>query len=162
MDYRKRIAARGLNINAIKLRPDDPFTWASGYKMPIYNDNRMFLFYPQHRRLIADSFVEILGDLNDRFEVIAGTSTAGIPPATLLADRLNKPLIYVRDKPKDHGLKNQIEGIDAESNLDGQRVIFFSTNSLIDENSSGVYHLYMFDASLDEEASRSRPGKSSR
>ncbi len=121
MDYGKEIAKAGLDINAIKLRPDDPFTWASGFRMPIYNDNRMFLFFPEHRKLIAEGFTDLVKDIP--YEVIAGTSTSGIPPATTLADSLGKPMVYVRDKPKDHGLKNQIEGIDAESDLQGRKVI---------------------------------------
>lgn len=121
MDYGKEIAKAGLKINAIKLRPDNPFTWASGFRMPIYNDNRMFLFFPEHRKLIAEGFTNLIKDIP--YEVIAGTSTSGIPPATTLADSLNKPMIYVRDKPKDHGLKNQIEGINAESDLQGKKVI---------------------------------------
>lgn len=91
--------------------------------MPIYNDNRMFLFYPRCRELISEGFINLIKEKQLKFEVIAGTSTAGISPATTLADRLEVPLIYVRDKPKDHGLKNQIEGIDAEKDLEGKRVI---------------------------------------
>ena len=121
MDYEKKIAKAGLSINAIKLRPDYPFTWASGFRMPIYNDNRMFLFFPEHRKLIREGFTDLVKDIS--YEVIAGISTSGISPATTLADSLNKPLIYVRDKPKDHGLKNQIEGIDAELDLQGRKVI---------------------------------------
>ncbi|MDP4039831.1 MAG: hypothetical protein Q8P57_04615 [Candidatus Pacearchaeota archaeon] len=102
MTYEKQIARAGLKINAIKLRPDNPFTWASGFRMPIYNDNRMFLFYPEHRDLLARGFEEILQSEEIPYEVIAGTSTAGISPATTLADHLRKPMIYVRDKPKDH------------------------------------------------------------
>lgn len=123
MDYERQIARAGLEINAIKLRPDNPFTWASGFRMPIYNDNRMFLFHPEHRSLLARGFEEILQSEEIPYDVIAGTSTAGIPPATTLADHLGKPLIYVRDKPKDHGLQNQIEGIDAESDLQSRKVI---------------------------------------
>lgn len=121
MDYGKEIAKAGLNINAIKLRPNDPFTWASRYRMPIYNDNRMFLFFPEHRKLIREGFTNLIKDIP--YEVIAGTSTSGIPPATTLADSLGKPMIYVRDKPKDHGLKNQIEGIDAEYDLQRRKVV---------------------------------------
>jgi len=120
MDYGTEIAKAGLEIKAIKLRPEDPFTWASGFRMPIYNDNRMFLFHPEFRELITNGFVDLLieqGILSN--PVIAGTSTAGIPLATALANELGLPLIYIRDKPKDHGLKNQIEGIDAENDLRG-------------------------------------------
>ena len=121
MDYGKEIAKAGLDINAIKLGLNNSFPWASRYRMPIYNDNRMFLLFPEYRKLIREGFTNLVKDIP--YEFIAGTSTSGIPPATTLADSLNKPLIYVRDKPKDHGLKNQIEGIDAESDLQGKRVI---------------------------------------
>ena len=79
MGYEKQIAKAGLNIKAIKLRPDDPFTWASGFRMPIYNDNRMFLFYPEHRNLLAKGFKKILQLEEIPYDIIAGTSTAGIP-----------------------------------------------------------------------------------
>ena len=117
------LANISLSIGAIKLSPDKPFLWASGYYMPIYNDNRMLLGSAGHRRLIADSFMNIITQEGIDFKIIVGTSTAGIPHATTLADRMDSPLIYVRDKPKDHGMRNQIEGIDAEKNLERKRVI---------------------------------------
>lgn len=123
MDYAQEIARAGLKIQAIKLSPAQPFTWASGLRMPIYNDNRLFLFQPEYRKLLAQGFAEILRTAGIPFEVIAGTSTAGISPATTLADYLGKPLIYVRNKPKDHGLKNQIEGLDADTDLQGKKVV---------------------------------------
>ena len=123
MNYGRLIAKAGLEIKAIKLRPDNPFLWASGFRMPIYNDNRLFLFHPNYRRLISAGFGKLLHREEISYDVIAGTSTAGISPATRLADSLIKPMIYVRDKPKDHGLKNQIEGIDAESDLQGRKVV---------------------------------------
>ncbi len=109
-------------IGAIKLRPTEPFTWASGWKSPIYNDNRMFLKYPESRRLITQGLKYLTENNSGMPDVIAGTSTAGIPHATSLANLLELPLIYIRDKPKDHGLQNQIEGIDSNSDLDGQEV----------------------------------------
>lgn len=123
MDYSKKIAKAALDINAIKLNPDNPFTWASGYRMPIYNDNRMFLFNPEHRNMLKEGFKEILDSENLDYDVIAGTSTAGISPATTLADYMKKPLVYVRDKPKSHGMNNQIEGIDSNSNLNNMEVL---------------------------------------
>lgn len=123
MNYAEKIAKAALEIHAIKLRPKNPFTWASGFRMPIYNDNRMFLIHPKYRELILDAFKKLLQSERISFDIIAGTSTSGIPPATTLADSLGKPLIYVRDKPKSHGLKNQIEGIDAESDLQGKEVV---------------------------------------
>ncbi len=160
MDYGKEIAKAGLEINAIKLRPDNPFTWASGFRMPIYNDNRMFLFFPEHRKLIAEGFTNLVKDIP--YEVIAGTSTSGIPPATTLADSLNKPMIYVRDKPKDHGLKNQIEGIDAESDLQGRKVILIedlistggssarAVQNIRDANGNCDYCISIFNYGLDK------------
>jgi orotate phosphoribosyltransferase len=121
--YGKKIAEAGLAIGAIKLRPEDPFTWASGFRMPIYNDNRMFLFDSGNRALILLGF-EKLTELDDvEFDVIAGTSTAGIPHAAGLANNMRRPMIYVRDKPKDHGLKNRIEGLDTDKDLEGKRVL---------------------------------------
>ena len=122
-DIASRIAEEGLGIGAIKLNPDNPFQWASGYRMPIYNDNRMFLFYPQIRQTIAQGLAEIIAEEDIQPEVVAGTATAGIPHGALLADVLSLPYIYIRDKPKGHGLRNRIEGIDAESDLGGHRVV---------------------------------------
>ncbi len=118
-----KIAEFGLRIGAIKLNPDNPFQWASGYRMPIYNDNRMFLFYPEMRRTIAQGLAEIIETRGIHPEVVAGTATAGIPHGALLADVLSLPYIYIRDKPKGHGLKNRIEGLDADSDLAGQSVV---------------------------------------
>lgn len=117
------IAKRALFLKAIKLNPDNPFLWASGFQMPIYNDNRLFLGEYSDRREIADSFMELLRMNQIRWFGIAGTSTAGISPATTLADITRCPLIYVRDKPKNHGLKNRIEGIDAEKGLEGRKYV---------------------------------------
>lgn len=133
------IALAGLKIGAIKIRPENPFLWASGTYNPIYNDNRMFLFYPGYRKLIANGFAEIIYgfDLHMKSNlIIAGTSTAGIAPGTTLASILNLPFIYIRDKPKDHGLRNQIEGIDAENSLKGFHVILIE--DLISTDGSSV------------------------
>jgi orotate phosphoribosyltransferase len=91
--------------------------------MPIYNDNRMFLFYPEMRTVIARGLADIIAENAIEADVVAGTATAGIPHGALLADLLSLPYIYIRDKPKSHGLKNRIEGIDAESDLDGRKVV---------------------------------------
>jgi len=91
--------------------------------MPIYNDNRMFLFFPMMRQLIAQGLADIIAEKGILAEVVAGTATAGIPHGAILADLLSLPYIYIRDKPKAHGLKNRIEGIDAESDLGGSRVV---------------------------------------
>jgi len=119
----KTLAEISLGIGAIKLNPEKPFVWASGWQMPIYNDNRMLLANSGHRGFIAESFKDIINEYDIPVNIIAGTSTAGIPHATTLADGLHYPLIYIRDKPKDHGMRNQIEGIDAEKNLEGKKVI---------------------------------------
>ena len=160
MDYGKEIAKAGLNINAIKLRPNAPFTWASRYRMPIYNDNRMFLFFPEYRKLIREGFTNLIKDIP--YEVIAGTSTSGIPPATTLADSLGKPMIYVRDKPKDHGLKNQIEGIDAEYDLQRRKVVLIedlistggssarAVQAIRDANGECNYCVSIFNYGLDK------------
>ncbi len=118
-EYGKLLAKVALEIKAIKLNPKQPFLWASGYYMPIYNDNRMLLGNFEHRKIIASGFIDLISKLKLDVEVIAGTATAGIPPATSLADRLEKPLIYVRASAKDHGLRNTIEGI----LLPGQKVL---------------------------------------
>jgi len=123
MKYGKELAKISLEIGSIKLKPNDPFTWASGFRMPIYNDNRMLLFYPDYRKVIIEGFKSIIDKENIECDVVAGTSTAGIPHAAILAEILNKPMIYIRDKPKEHGLMNQIEGIDADKDLGGKKVI---------------------------------------
>lgn len=123
MDYGRQIAERGLEVSAIKLNPDRPFQWASGYHMPIYNDNRMFLFFPENRSLIVDGFRQLIDEEDISVDIVAGTSTAGIPHGVSLANSLGSPFIYIRDKPKGHGLRNQIEGIDADSDLAGRSVI---------------------------------------
>lgn len=133
-----QLALYGLKIGAIKIRPDNPFLWASGTYNPIYNDNRMFLFYPEMRHLIIKGFLQILTQnlsLNF-FDVIAGTSTSGIPHGYGLADALNLPFIYIRDRPKDHGLRNQIEGIDEEADLSGKKVLLIE--DLISTGGSSV------------------------
>ena len=105
------LARISLEIGAIKFSPDQPFTWASGYKMPIYNDNRLFLGNAGHRALITQGFQDLLKKCAAKIEVIAGTATAGIPHATTLADHLQLPLIYVRSATKTHGMGNQVEGL---------------------------------------------------
>ncbi|MBT3921782.1 MAG: orotate phosphoribosyltransferase [Nitrospina sp.] len=104
------LAQISLEIGSIKFSPDQPFTWASGHKMPLYNDNRLLLGNSEHRSLIAKGFQDLINHYAPNAEVIAGTATAGIPHATTLADILQLPLIYVRSAPKSHGMGNQIEG----------------------------------------------------
>ena len=108
-----------LEIGAIKLKPKDPFTWASGYRMPIYNDNRLLLSNAESRLLVAQGFSEQIAAHNLSPDVIAGTATAGIPHATTLADYLKLPLSYVRSKAKEHGLQNRLEG----APISGKKVV---------------------------------------
>ncbi|WP_064972322.1 orotate phosphoribosyltransferase [Prevotella phocaeensis] len=107
---KKELASKLLQIKAIKLQPNDPFTWASGWKSPFYCDNRKTLSYPDIRSFVKISMAHVVLEHFIGAEVIAGVATAGIPQAALVADELGLPLIYVRSKPKDHGLENLIEG----------------------------------------------------
>ena len=109
MNIASEIAKRLLQINAIKLTPQNPFTWASGMKSPIYCDNRIVLSYPGIRRFIIESFAQ-KAEAFKPFDTIAGVATAGIAHGALLAEQLAMPFIYVRSKPKGHGRQNQIEG----------------------------------------------------
>ena len=111
MKFSEEIAKISIETGAIQLNPETPFLWASEYRMPIYNDNRLLLGNSQHRQLIAAGFNDIITSKEIEVDVIAGTATAGIPPATSLANLLETPLIYVRTHPKEHGMKNQIEGV---------------------------------------------------
>nr|WP_321368622.1 orotate phosphoribosyltransferase [uncultured Draconibacterium sp.] len=99
-----------LEINTIKIQPDNPFTWASGWKSPIYCDNRKTLSYPDTRAYIRDAFVKLIQEKYPEAEVIAGVATGAIAIGALVADKLGLPFIYVRSKPKGHGLENLIEG----------------------------------------------------
>ena len=104
------IARDLLKIKAVYLKPEEPFTWASGIKSPIYTDNRVTLAYSETRTLIENGFVEKIRAEFPDVEVIAGTATAGIPHGAIIADKMNLPFAYIRSKPKDHGAGNQIEG----------------------------------------------------
>lgn len=106
----KTIAKDLLEIKAVYLSPKEPFTWASGLKSPIYCDNRVTLSFPKVRREIGVNLAKIIKENFPEAEVIAGTATAGIPHAAIVAEILELPMIYVRSKPKDHGKGNQIEG----------------------------------------------------
>lgn len=104
-----QIAKKLLEIKAIKLQPKNPFTWASGLKSPIYCDNRVLLSYPEIRKAVVEALSE-KARLFEPYDVIAGVATAGIAHGALLAEALGKPFIYVRSKPKGHGMQNLIEG----------------------------------------------------
>ena len=99
-----------LEINTIKIQPNNPFTWASGWKSPIYCDNRKILSYPETRIYIRDRFVDVIKEKYPDAEVIAGVATGAIAIGVLVAEQLGLPFIYIRSKPKGHGLENLIEG----------------------------------------------------
>ena len=105
-----RVAEMLLHIQAIKLNTEKPFTWSSGWKSPIYCDNRLSLSYPEIRQTIRDGLVQAIRENFFTVESIAGVATAGIAQGALVADSLNLPFLYVRPKPKDHGMENLIEG----------------------------------------------------
>ena len=110
----KKVAEQTINyltqINAIKLNTKNPFTWTSGIKSPIYCDNRLLLSYPEIRKFIAEKMSEIIKNKYGENISITGVATGAIAIGALIAERLNLPYSYVRPEPKNHGLKNQIEG----------------------------------------------------
>ncbi|NJM93554.1 MAG: orotate phosphoribosyltransferase [Cytophagales bacterium] len=115
----REVAQRLLKIRAIKFSPEKPFTWSSGWKSPIYCDNRVSLSFPDTRTYIKQSLVELVRLHYPAAEVIAGVATAGIPQGALVAEALGLPFAYVRAKPKDHGMENLIEG----TIMAGQKVV---------------------------------------
>ncbi len=115
----RTIAKELLDITAIKLQPEQPFTWASGWKSPIYCDNRISLSFPKVRTYIKNELANLIRSRFKDAEAIAGVATAGIPQGALIADLLDIPFIYVRSKSKEHGMGNQIEGLVRK----GQRVV---------------------------------------
>ena len=108
--FSRKTAEYLLQIKAIKLQPSNPFTWASGWKSPIYCDNRKTLSFPEVRSFIRDSFADMVKEIYPQAEVIAGVATGAIAHGALAADKLGLPFIYVRSEAKEHGLGNQIEG----------------------------------------------------
>lgn len=110
----EKIAELLLNVGAVSLNVQEPFTYASGIKSPIYCDNRLLISHPEERKLVIDAFVQLIEEQGIDADVIAGTATAGIPHAAWIADRLDKPMVYIRDKAKEHGKGNQIEGVVTE------------------------------------------------
>ncbi len=103
-------AGKLLKVKAIKLQPTNPFTWASGWKSPFYCDNRKTLSYPDLRTFVKIEIARIVSEQFSEVDAIAGVATGAIPQGALVADALNLPFVYVRSKPKDHGLENLIEG----------------------------------------------------
>lgn len=110
MDFSRKVAEYLLSCEAVKLSPDKPFTWASGWKSPIYCDNRKTLAFPEIRNYIRDALCEMVKHHYPEAEVIAGVATGAIAQGALVADRLQLPFCYVRSAPKDHGLENLVEG----------------------------------------------------
>ncbi|MDM5226283.1 orotate phosphoribosyltransferase [Cytobacillus sp. NJ13] len=116
---KRKIAEKLLDIKAVALNPNDPFTWSSGLRAPIYCDNRLTLSYPEVRKEIAAGLQAIILDKFPDAELIAGTATAGIPHAAWVSDIMELPMCYVRSKAKDHGKGKQIEG----KAVKGQKVV---------------------------------------
>lgn len=110
MTNEKAVAEKLLQVAAVKLSPDQPFTWASGWKSPIYCDNRKVLSFPYTRDFIKSEMCNVIFESFPNVDMLAGVATAGIPWGAMAADQLKLPYIYVRPKPKEHGLGNQIEG----------------------------------------------------
>ena len=104
------LASKLLKIKAIKLQPNEPFTWASGWKSPFYCDNRKTLSYPELRTFVKLELSRLVAEKYPQAEAIAGVATGAIAQGALVADQLALPFVYVRSKPKDHGLENLIEG----------------------------------------------------
>ncbi|MCP4252932.1 MAG: orotate phosphoribosyltransferase [Candidatus Scalindua sp.] len=117
MKMNEEIARILLEKEAVKLNAKDPFTFASGIRSPIYCDNRQMIAHPEEREQIVEAFVNESKDYD--FDIVAGTSTAGIPWASWISDKLNKPMAYIRGSKKGHGAGNQIEGAD----VDGKNVL---------------------------------------
>jgi len=136
-DIQLEVTKRLVQINTIKIQPSNPFTWASGWKAPIYCDNRKLLSYPETRTFIRDQFVKLIRQKYPDAEVIAGVATGAIAHGILVAQELGLPFIYVRSSPKDHGLENLIEG-DLKV---GQKVVVIE-----DLVSTGVSSLKTVDA----------------
>ena len=109
-NIKTQVARELLRIEAVKVQPDAPFTWASGWHSPFYCDNRKALSFPEVRTLVRDSLCNVITRDFPDFDVIAGVATGAIAQGALVADRMGKPFVYVRSAPKDHGLANLIEG----------------------------------------------------
>jgi len=115
----KIVAEKLLQAGAVRLSVDQPFTWASGWKSPIYCDNRKVLSYPFIRDFVKSEMCDVIFEMFPEAELLAGVATAGIPWGAMAADQLKLPYVYVRPKPKEHGLGNQIEGVYQK----GQKVV---------------------------------------
>lgn len=155
------LADDSIRSGRVRFNTDKPFLWASGYYMPVYNDNRQILINPKTRMLVKDTFEIMIKHYGVDAEIIAGTSTAGISPATTLADSMQKPLIYIREKPKDHGLRNRIEGIAEDQELNKRKTLLIedvistagssasSVQAIRDANGVIEWCFAMFDYGFD-------------
>jgi orotate phosphoribosyltransferase len=119
MPYSKKVAASLIECEAIRLQPDKPFTWASGWHSPIYCDNRKTLSFPAIRSLIRDAFADVIKKEYGTPDLIAGVATGAIAQGALVSDAMQLPFVYVRSTPKSHGMENLIEG----NVTPGQRVV---------------------------------------
>ena len=119
MTIAKEVAKSLLDIKAVSLSPQNPYTWASGIRSPIYCDNRVTMSFPAVRKLIAQGLADLIKEKYTDAEVIDGTATAGIPHAAWIADILGLPMVYIRSKAKDHGTGRKIEGKISE----GQKMV---------------------------------------
>ncbi len=118
------VARHLLAVQAVRLRPADPFTWSSGWKSPIYCDNRLTLAYPDVRTYIKHALADLVRTQYPDTQVVAGVATAGIPQGALIADELGLPYCYVRPEPKKHGMGNQIEGrLEADTSGNAPKVV---------------------------------------
>ena len=142
MTNEKVVAEKLLQVGAIKLRPKEPFTWASGWKSPIYCDNRKVLSFPYVRDFIKSEMCNVVFEKYPDADTLAGVATAGIPWGAMVADQLKLPFIYVRPKPKEHGLSNKIEGYFTK----GQKVVVIE-----DLISTGKSSLQVVDVLKNEE-----------
>lgn len=126
------IARNLLNLGAVKFSPQNPFSYASGLKGPIYCDNRIILSHVEFRDRVIESFIDVIKQNSLEFDLLGGIATAGIPHAAIVADRMKRPMVYVRPKAKEHGRKNQVEG----DYSPGQKVILFE--DLVNQGASLV------------------------
>ena len=115
----REIAKILLKLKAVTLSPEDPYTWASGIKSPIYCDNRLTLSYPEDRSIVEKGLVDLIKDQYPEVQYIMGTATAGIPHAAIIADKMGLPMGFVRSSNKDHGKQNKIEG----ARIEGAKVV---------------------------------------
>ncbi len=133
----RQIAEYLLEIEAVQINPENPFTWASGWKSPVYCDNRLSLSYPHIRSYIKKALINLIKNRFSGVEAVAGVATAGIPQGALVANDLDLPFLYVRPKPKSHGTTNQIEGKVRE----GQKIVV--VEDLVSTGGSSVQAIHV-------------------